>query len=321
MDGACRGVTFNRLADFRERRLRRPARGQQQPEAPVARLIVGAGQHQVAEAREPHEGVALGAEGHAEPRHLLQAPGDQCHAGVGAEAEPVRQPGADGQRVLHGAADLHAHDVGGGVGAEICRRQLMRQRPGIRRVGRRHRHGRGQPRADLASEGRSRQDCDPAFGTQHLARDLVRQLQAPALEALGGPRDVHVGREMRRELGEQRAERVARHDDQHVARAGERCLQIRLDLQRIGKLRAGEIALIAAAHRHVGEPLAVAAPQPHRPAAARELDGECRTPRTRAEHGDGYVTQCSCGHLNSPAWGLGVSGARQLAAPCAWLAA
>jgi len=28
------------------------------------------------------------------------------------------------------------------------------------------------------------------------------------LEALGGPRDVHVGRQMRREAGEQRAERV-----------------------------------------------------------------------------------------------------------------
>ena len=83
------GVAFNDLADFRERSLGRGACCEQQAEAPVARLVVGAGENEIAESGETHERLALGAERHAESHHLRQPASDQSDTGVSPKAEAV----------------------------------------------------------------------------------------------------------------------------------------------------------------------------------------------------------------------------------------
>ena len=84
-----------------------------QPDLAVARQVAGGGEHQVAEARQAHEGLGARAQGHAQPRHLGQAARDQRGARVQAERHAVGDAGGDGQHVLHRAADLHADRVVG----------------------------------------------------------------------------------------------------------------------------------------------------------------------------------------------------------------
>ena len=63
-------VPLDHLADLPQRLFDALAGRERQAETPVARLVVGAGQHQVAEARQAHEGLGLRAERHAEPHDL-----------------------------------------------------------------------------------------------------------------------------------------------------------------------------------------------------------------------------------------------------------
>jgi len=95
---------------------------------------------------------------------------------------------------------------------------------------------------------------------------------------------------------------VARHDDQHVARAGECC---RPDQARPATNRETvrcEIALIARLAA-MSATLAVAAPQAHRPAAARELMAsavphEPRRARRRVRHASAHAV--TLGHRFRP---------------------
>ncbi len=64
-----------------------PAQGH--AEAAIAGLIVGAGEHQIAETGEAHEGLARGAELHSEAHHFGQSTRDQRHPGIGAEPHAV----------------------------------------------------------------------------------------------------------------------------------------------------------------------------------------------------------------------------------------
>ena len=60
-----RSDTFGDVPQRAEYRRQRLAGGQHQPDAAVARQIAGRGQHQIAEAGQPHEGLALAAERYA----------------------------------------------------------------------------------------------------------------------------------------------------------------------------------------------------------------------------------------------------------------
>ena len=109
---------FGHVAQRIDRLRQRLALGQQQADLAVAREIAGGGEHQVAQAREAHEGVGPRAEGHAQARHLGQAAGDQRGARVEPERQAVGQAGRDGQHVLDRAADLDADDVVVGIDAQ-----------------------------------------------------------------------------------------------------------------------------------------------------------------------------------------------------------
>src|SRR6185436_9828363 len=125
-----RVITLDDLANLRNRLVDRLARRERAAEAPVARLVVGAGQHEVAKAGEAHERLALCAERDAEAHELGEAAGDQEDPAVRAVAEAVRATGRDREHVLDRTADLDANDVGLGVGAEAAGRNALRERSG-----------------------------------------------------------------------------------------------------------------------------------------------------------------------------------------------
>ena len=86
---------------------------------------------------------------------------------------------------------------------------------------------------------------------------------------------------------EHRAKGMARHRQQHVARAAHAPARAPAPRRAAaGNGARGKVALVAAARAPWLHARAVAAPQARRPAAARELDGERGAPRAGAEHGD-----------------------------------
>ena len=129
-----------------------------------------------------------GAKRSAQPRHLDEAAGDQRDAGIGAEAEAVRNPCANGQHVLYGAADLHANHVVGGVGPEhrgpTSRAASAAANAGIAGG---HGHRRWQARADFPGERRARQHRYRHVAAEFFRGDFVGQTSGAVLEALGGP--------------------------------------------------------------------------------------------------------------------------------------
>ena len=95
----------------------------------VARLLRVAGQHQIAQARQAHQGLRLGAQGHGEAGHLGQAAGDQSGARVVAQPLAADDAAGDGQHVLDGAAKLGADDVVRRVHPEGAGTERHRQGP------------------------------------------------------------------------------------------------------------------------------------------------------------------------------------------------
>ena len=70
----------------------------------VSGKIAGAGQHQVAQPGEAGKGSLIGSEGHPQPGHFGQAPGDQRRAGVVPQFETVGYPRSNGNDVLYASA-------------------------------------------------------------------------------------------------------------------------------------------------------------------------------------------------------------------------
>ena len=87
----------------------------------------------------------------APPAGAARPARDQRHTRVGAEAESVRDAGADREHVLGRAADFDTDDIGRGIRAEVLPREAPRQGQRIVVVTRGHRHGR--PGAKTTSPG------------------------------------------------------------------------------------------------------------------------------------------------------------------------
>src|SRR3569623_1517271 len=90
---------------------------QREADPAIARLVVGTGEHQIAEPGEAHESIAVPAHGDTEAHHLGESARDQRGPAVGAEAEPVGEAGGARQHSFDGTAQLHAGDVIAGIGA------------------------------------------------------------------------------------------------------------------------------------------------------------------------------------------------------------
>ena len=120
---------FDDLTDLRDRVLERHAAAERKTEAPVAREIAGAGQHEIAETGEAHQRFGARAERGAEAHHFGEAARDQAGARVESQLHAIGDAGRDREHVLHRAAELGAEHVAAGVRAEERRVQHLRDSP------------------------------------------------------------------------------------------------------------------------------------------------------------------------------------------------
>ena len=79
-------IAFDDLTDLGQSGFDTASCCQQQTETTVTRLIIRAGQHEIAQSREAHESFFLGAERHTEAGHLHQTARNQRHSRIGAKA-------------------------------------------------------------------------------------------------------------------------------------------------------------------------------------------------------------------------------------------
>jgi len=101
-DFARRRHALGDMAELAHDLVQRQAPGQAQTHLAVARQVAGAGEDQVADPGQAHEGLGSGAQRLAKPRDLGKAARDQGGAGIEAEAEAVSVDGIV-EKLLNGA--------------------------------------------------------------------------------------------------------------------------------------------------------------------------------------------------------------------------
>ena len=95
------------------------APAQLHPHLEIAALAAGAGEDQIAQARQTGESHGVGAQPRPEAEHFGQAPGDERRPGIISQAHAGKYPGADGKDVLQRSPQLGAGDIVGGVHPEV----------------------------------------------------------------------------------------------------------------------------------------------------------------------------------------------------------
>jgi len=98
-NGRGRGNALGDVPELGERRGQRRAASQRKSDAPVARQIARARQHEIAEAGQSHHRFAAAAHRSAEATHLRNAAGDERCAGVVAESQAVAGACRDREQV------------------------------------------------------------------------------------------------------------------------------------------------------------------------------------------------------------------------------
>ena len=189
-------------------------------EAHVARLRAAAGEQEIAEAGQPHQGLRPRAQRLAEAPHLGEAAGDERGMGAGAQRLALDDAGGDGQHVLDGAAELHADRVRRAVDPERPAAQRLGQAHAQRLVGAGQGQRRRQPAHHVGGEARPRQDGERRL-RQALAQHLGQQLAGGLLQALGADDDRLARRQMRRQRGTRGAHVLRRGHHEHDVAGGD----------------------------------------------------------------------------------------------------
>ena len=114
------------------------------------------GQHQVAEAGEPHEGLRARAERAAEPHHLREPARDQRGAGAFAERAAGDDSRRDGEHVFDRAAELDSDQVVARIRAEHVGGERRRKRMRESEIGRRDGDGGRKAACNLISKAGTR---------------------------------------------------------------------------------------------------------------------------------------------------------------------
>jgi hypothetical protein len=178
------------------------------PEPAVARQVAGAGQYQVAEAGQAHQGLRTAADRGVEPQHLVEAAGDQAGARVEAEVHAVGSTGGDREHVLHRATKLGAAHVVTGVGAEFRTVQnvgdLLHERGIVAMHGQRGRQSLGH----FLGERRPGDHRQRHAGPQRVGGDFMQETSGAGFEALGRPRHAGMFRTQRRQCMQGFGERM-----------------------------------------------------------------------------------------------------------------
>ena len=208
------GRPLDHLSHPFPRLVRGAPRREGEPEAPVARLVVGAGEDEVAETGKPHQGGRAGPDDPPETQHLAETPGNDRGPGVGPEPEPVRDSRGYREDVLDRTAQGDPGHVVIRVGAKARAVEQRRDATGAIEIGACDGHRGGESRRDLAGERRPRHHGGPRRGAKSVHRHLVQPPSGTGVDSLGRPRDAGTAPGGPRHPTDHLPERVARHHDQ-----------------------------------------------------------------------------------------------------------
>ena len=256
--------------------------GQHQADLPVARQVAGGGEHQVAQARQPHEGFGPGAQCRAQTAHLGQATGDQRGAGVQPQRQAVGDAGGDRHHVLDRATHCNPDRVVAGVDAQAVAVERLHGQLAKGLVGAGGDQCGRLAVGHLEREAGARQHPAAQVGPQ-LAGNLVAQRAAAGLEAFAQPQRLRAGRQRQQALAQTRHRRA----DHRQALSGHRVRlsQIGGDAQAGGQGQLGQVTAVAAAGGHLGSLRRIPGPQQHR-MAQRGRHRQRSAPGASAQHDD-----------------------------------
>ena len=277
---------FHHLADFAHCILQRLTTTQGQAQAAITRQVTGAGQYQVAQAGQAHQGFGTSADGGGQAQHFVQATGDQAGAGVESQLHAVGHAGRNRQHVLHGAAQFRAQHVVAGVGAEGRAVKDVGDLLGELGVVAMHGHGRGQAQSDFLGEGRAGDDSQRYGRAEDVFRHFMQETPGPRLEALGRPRHAGGGRPQRCQQAQGLGEGVRRHHDQYQVRTLHRGGEVGGGTQGVRQGDAGQVTGVFVLPVDGRRDGGVATPQRDRMTVARHQGRQCGAPGTRAEYRD-----------------------------------
>src|SRR5438067_2055233 len=158
----------------------------------VAREPAGAGEDEIAHARQAGESLAAGAAGDGQTTNLRQTTGNKGGDGVVSQSETVAYAGGDGDNILQRTAQLDANNVVAGVNAEarVAEFALHQSRKfrWLRGCG-----DSGRIAARNFNRERRPTDGRDAMGlssfAQHGGDDFAHAQQRAFLDALGGGND------------------------------------------------------------------------------------------------------------------------------------
>ena len=235
--------------------LQAQALGQQQADLAVAAQVAGGGQHQVAHARQAHEGVRACAQGHAQARDLHQAAGDEGRSRIQAQLQAIAKTRGNGQHVLDCAAHFHANQIVVGVDAQRGIVKSLHQRlPYLSVFAGRHQGG-GQALGHFAGKAGAA-ECAAVQAGSHLRADFMDHEALHGLpgvgqgrfEALGQPGHGHA---QTAQLREQAAHAGHRRSQHHQVLALHRLGHVGMAQAQSGwQGRARQVALVHARRPH-----------------------------------------------------------------------
>ena len=275
---------FDHLADRPHRILDGLPLAQCQAQAAVAREVAGAGQHQIAQAGQAHQGFRTPAQRDVHPQHLVEAAGDQAGTGIQAQPHAVGHAGGHRQHVLHRPTQLRTAHVVAGVGAERGAVQCIGHLPaelGI--VGMHGQCGR-QAFGDFLGERRPGDHRQRHLVTQDLAGDFMQEAAAAGFEALGRPRHPGMRRTQRRQCMQGFGEGVRGHHHQHQVGIGQRFVQRGGGAQVRGQGDAGQVAGVLAARFDRRDVPCVPPPQHRRVVVPGDQRSKRGAPGPRAQY-------------------------------------
>ena len=176
----------------------------------VAAALAGAGDDQIAHARQPGEGVPVPAERFTHLGHLPHRTGHHHRSRVLPDAQRIAHAHGDRVHVLQRAGHLDADDVVGGVGPEPFGAEQPAEVSGQMGIGHGQHRRCGVTLGDLTGDVGPGQDSGRVTG-QHLVDDLAHPVVGALLEALDQRHHRHPRAQFAGQLGQHVAESVGRH--------------------------------------------------------------------------------------------------------------
>ena len=278
-------IAFNHLTNLLLRAFYIAALSEHHAKAAVTRLVIGAGQHQVAQPCHSHKGGRIGTQRFAQAGHFGQATGDQRSTRIRAETDAVRHPGPDGNDVLHRAAQLHADKIGIAVHAEaFAAMQQLLKIVGKCLVGGRQRNRRRQARSQLFGKRRPGDHRQRDRCSQRFAGNVLQQTSGFRFQPLRRPYNTRIRTHQRLNLTQDFAKHVAWHHNQNIAAGRQRGREVAFQIQRVRERNVREKRHVAAVVLQRRDMFWIVAPQDHVVTISCQRDGKSGAVRAGTDH-------------------------------------